>query len=118
MGNKSPICGLEYLERKRRELTQLRDELRGTAEAAEAEETDNKAESALAAHEYEDEARRLDILEKAGSPVGRYVERLNRVERALEEIDEGTYGLSDISGTPIPDDRLEAMSDAVNTVAE
>ena len=34
---------------------------------------------------------------------------LAKVNRALAKIDEGTYGLSDIDGTPIPEARLEAL---------
>jgi DnaK suppressor protein len=77
-----------------------------------------KAESALQAHEYEDDAQRLDMLEKEGNLVSRDLARLARVERALKKIDEGTYGYSDLSGQRIPDDRLEAMPDATTTLAE
>ena len=46
------------------------------------------------------------------------VRRLGRVQHALERIAEGTYGLSDVSGQPTPEARLEAMPDATNTAAE
>jgi DnaK suppressor protein len=72
----------------------------------------------LQAHELEDDAQRLDALEKEGNLVRRDVKRLARVERALEKITEGTYGLSDVSGQRVPEERLEAMPDAINTVAE
>ncbi len=118
MVNQAATLGREYLDRKRRELNRLRDALRGTADAEEAEETAIKAEASSQAREYEDDAQRLDTLELAGGLVGRNVQRLRRVERALEKIDEGTYGLSDVSGDRIPESRLEAMPDAINTVAE
>ena len=92
--------------------------MRGTADAEEAEEAGVRSEASFQARDYEDDAQRLDGLELAGGLVGRDVERLKRVERALEKIDEGTYGLSDVSGDRIPDSRLEAMPDAINTVAE
>jgi RNA polymerase-binding transcription factor len=44
--------------------------------------------------------------------------RLRAIERALAKIDEGTYGLSDLSGDPIPKGRLEAMPEAVLTIQE
>lgn len=72
----------------------------------------------MQAHELEDDAQRLDALEKEGNLVRRDVKRLARVERALEKITEGTYGLSDVSGQRVPEERLEAMPDAINTVAE
>src|SRR5665213_3222348 len=118
MGNQAPTFSAAYLDRKRRELTQLRAELRKTTNAAEIEESETKLEAALQAHEYEDDAQRLDALEKEGNLVRRDIKRVARVERALEKLNEGTYGLSDISGQRIPEERLEAMPDAINTVAE
>ena len=44
--------------------------------------------------------------------------RLDDIERALEKIEEGTYGLSDESGEPIPRERLEARPEALRTVEE
>lgn len=41
---------------------------------------------------------------------------LRQVERALEKIDEGTYGLCDITGKDIPVKRLEAIPYATMTV--
>jgi len=43
---------------------------------------------------------------------------LAKVNRALAKIDEGTYGLSDIDGTPIPEARLEALPYANLTVEQ
>lgn len=42
--------------------------------------------------------------------------QLEDVNRALEKIEEGTYGLSDDTGEPIPKGRLEAMPEAVYTI--
>ena len=41
---------------------------------------------------------------------------LRNVERALEKIHEGTYGICDISGEEISKARLEAMPYAATTV--
>lgn len=43
---------------------------------------------------------------------------LAKVNRALAKIGEGTYGLSDIDGTPIPEARLEALPYANITVEQ
>ncbi len=43
---------------------------------------------------------------------------LGKIERALQKIEEGTYGLSDIDGTPIPMERLEALPYAALTVEQ
>lgn len=118
MGDKTARLDAAFVERKRRQLLELRDELRKSSNAAEAEERTVENESNLQAREYEDDAQKLDTLEKEGNVVARGVERLARVERALSKIEEGTYGFSDVSGHRIPDDRLEAVPDATSTVAE
>src|SRR6266446_8122834 len=41
---------------------------------------------------------------------------LRQIERALEKIEEGTYGICDISGDKIPPARLDAMPYATTTV--
>lgn len=43
---------------------------------------------------------------------------LARIERALERIEEGTYGMSEVSGKPIPLERLEAVPYATTLVDE
>ena len=45
-------------------------------------------------------------------------EELAAVERAEARLAAGTYGLSIQSGTPIPDERLEALPTAERTVEE
>lgn len=118
MVNRKPDLDPAYLNRKRKELSQLRDALRKSSEAAEADEVAIKLESSSQALEYEDDAQRLDMLEKEGNLVRRDLKRLARVERALAKITEGTYGFSNVSGQPIPNSRLEALPDAINTLAE
>lgn len=41
---------------------------------------------------------------------------LRQINRALEKIEEGTYGICDISGDAIPEKRLEAIPYATMTV--
>ena len=50
--------------------------------------------------------------------VGRTLEAgLERTDRALAKLDEGTYGICDNCDRPIPERRLEAMPDSVLCVA-
>jgi DnaK suppressor protein len=50
--------------------------------------------------------------------VGRTLETgLARTERALAKLDEGTYGLCDACGEPIPPGRLRALPDSVLCVS-
>lgn len=48
---------------------------------------------------------------------GKESQILRQIERALEKIDEGTYGICDVSDEPIPVKRLEAVPYATMTVA-
>ena len=46
------------------------------------------------------------------------VQHLEQVKKALARIDAGTYGLSEVSGKPIPLDRLEAVPSATTLINE
>ncbi len=108
----------QFVETRRQQLLRLRQELQQITASAEAEENMVRGESGPGAREYEDDAQKLDMLEKDGNLVRRAVLRLARVDRALSKIADGTYGYSDLSGKRIPDERLEAIPDAINTVQE
>jgi DnaK suppressor protein len=118
VNSKAPRFDKDFIARKRQQLTRLREELLNSTQAAETEEGSLNSESAGQAREYEDDAQRLASLELEGTLVGRDVVRLERTERALQKIEDGTYGYSDESGAPIPIDRLEAMPEAIYTVSE
>jgi DnaK suppressor protein len=107
-----------FIEAKRRELMSLRETLRRSAGSTEREEDTVKDAASRQSREYEDDAQELDTLETEGILVNRTVEKLARVDRALAKINAGTYGLSDVSGEPIPEERLNALPEAVNTIRE
>lgn len=56
-----------------------------------------------------DQARELLDREMERSEFIRLHAELKDVDAALERIDQGTYGISEISGKPIPDERLRAI---------
>jgi DnaK suppressor protein len=118
MSDAQPHLDPKFIENKRRELMSLRDALKKSAAATEREENGVRDAAAAQPREFEDDAQKLDILEKEGVLVNRSVERLSRVERALAKIDAGTYGFSEISGERIPRERLNAVPEAVNTLRE
>ena len=107
-----------FIENQRQSLLRLRASLIEAAQDAESEEADVNEESDAGAVEFEDDAQRLDALERDGNLVARDVDRLQRIDRALEKIRDGSYGLSDVSGKPIPRARLEAVPEALDTVDE
>jgi DnaK suppressor protein len=104
-----------FLEQQRKRLVALRDQLvsRDTARAAR-----QRAPRSREAEEIEDDAQDMAQNEIDGTIDAVEERRLRAIERALVKIDEGTYGLSDVSGDPIPKARLEAMPEAVLTIQE
>ena len=118
MNSKTERLDKSFIERQRQRLTKLRDELADATEGKEAEEKDINSQSSGQAVEYEDDAQRLTTLELDGNLVARSAQRLAQVDRALEKIAEGTYGLSDASADAIPKERLEATPEAIYTVEQ
>lgn len=107
-----------FIETQRQALLRLRATLLGAAQSVELDEADVRTQRGAGAVELEDDAQALDALERDGNLVVRDLERLNRVDRALEKIKEGSYGLSDISGEPISRERLQALPEALVTLKE
>jgi DnaK suppressor protein len=118
MNDKTSGSEKAFLDRQQARLLQLRAEVSRAIKAEEVEETGIREEALGVAHESEDDAQRLSLLDLEGTLVRRNIERLPMIERALEKIKDGTYGFSDASGKPIPRDRLEAMPEAINTADE
>jgi DnaK suppressor protein len=114
----NPALDAAFIDKQRQYLLQLRGSLRAAARSSEADETDVRDDSADGAQEYEDDAQKLAALELDGNLIVRDDERLERVDRALKKIAAGTYGFSDLSGLPIPRERLEAIPEATCTLAE
>jgi DnaK suppressor protein len=106
-----------FIEKQRQVLMKLRAGLSSAVRDEEAEEAAVKEENA-GPREYEDDAQKLATLELDGALRVRDLERLGRVDRALKKIEEGTYGFSDMSGLPIPRERLEVVPESTYTLAE
>ncbi len=109
-----PLETQETLHFKER-LINLRDQLtrilRGsTTEARLPEET--RGYSQHQADEGSDDFDRSMNLQMTAKEF----DMLNQVERALHKIEEGTYGICDLSGEDIPVPRLEAVPYATMTV--
>ena len=65
-----------------------------------------------------DEATLLYDREQAIDDADLDRDTLAQIDRALERIEAGTYGVSEVSGRPIPIDRLEAVPYATTLVDE
>ena len=115
-----PAQGLseEFIAQQRGRLEALRDQLRGSANRSAAEERASGEQQFAQAGDEADKAE-PDVEREVGHSLRDIHERrLRDVERALQKIAEGTYGISDRSGAPIPKARLVATPEAVVTVEE
>jgi DnaK suppressor protein len=65
-----------------------------------------------------DEAADVFDREEAIAQIESNGEMLARIEKALRRMDEGTYGISEVSGKPIPVERLEVLPWATTLVDE
>jgi DnaK suppressor protein len=109
----------EFIARQKQRLQDLKAELERVREGLQ-EDGRYRAEEEedFTQHDSGDMSQSL-FTREVDATVERQVERrLENVERALQKIEEGTYGLSDESGEPIPRGRLEAVPEAVRTVEE
>src|SRR5438045_8103277 len=105
-----------FIERQRERLTKLREELSAAVQGKAAEEKDINSQSDEQVVEHGDDAQRLAALELDSNLIARNEQRLAQVDRALQKIAEGTYGLSDESENAIPKERLEATPEATYTL--
>jgi len=109
----------KFIAQQKERLRNLREELLRVLHGAEDDErTRGEQDGDFTEHDRGDMSR--DIFDReVDATIAEQVEhRLEIVERALQKIEEGTYGLSDVSGETIPRGRLEAAPEAVRTVDE
>ena len=109
----------QFVEKQRERLEQLRDELARIVRGMEEDQRDRaEDEEDFTEHDSGDMSQSLFTREMDATVEQMAEKRLQSVARALEKIEEGTYGLSDESGEQIPKGRLEAVPEAVYTVEE
>ena len=108
----------KFVEQQRKRLEMLREQILGGEERTVANE---RAALEIRGDEPEDAGDQ-------GATMAQYEitqalhdvdrRRLGDIERAIQKVAEGTYGLSELSGDPIPKARLEATPEAILTVEE
>ena len=109
----------EFIEKQKQRLGELKAELErvrdglGEDQRFRAEEEEDFTE-----HDSGDKSQSLFTREVDATVEEQVQRRLEVVERALQKIEEGTYGLSEESGKPIPRGRLDAVPEALRTVEE
>jgi DnaK suppressor protein len=109
----------EFVEKQRGRLEELRAELTRLVRGLEEDQRDRaEDEEDFTEHDSGDMSQSMFTREMDATVEQVTERRLASVERALEKIEEGTYGLSDESGEQIPKGRLEAAPEAIYTVEE
>jgi DnaK suppressor protein len=107
-----------FIDAQRDKLLALKAELVGTADNAAREEQAAQVEPDGEPRDSADGAETMAIQENDEALFNLNALRVQAVQHALDKIEQGTYGLSDVSGEPIPRARLEAVPEAANTVEE
>ena len=108
----------KFVAQQKERLEQVRDELVRIQRGMQDDEQNRSEEQGDTTLDSGDQSQRMFDREMDATIGEQAGQRLREVERALEKIEEGTYGLSDDSGDPIPKGRLEAMPEAIRTVNE
>jgi RNA polymerase-binding transcription factor len=107
----------DFVEKQRERLEELRAELAGMVRGLEEDQrSQSEDEGDFTEHDSGDMSQSLFTREIEATVEQTMEHRLQHVERALEKIEEGTYGICDDTGEPIPRGRLEVMPEAIYTV--
>lgn len=118
MSNKPAHLSHAFIERQRERLLVIRAEISRGEDARAAEARSTQEEKGGEAHEYEERAQDLEKKEIYQALHDVDQRRLENITRALQKIEDGTYGLSDASGAAISEERLLANPEATHTAAE
>ena len=108
----------EFIEQQRDKLLDRKAELERMQRDAQEVSRERSQEYQDAQADSGDESQYLFEREVDATLGQQFGQELKDVSRALEKIEEGTYGLSDRSGEPIPRGRLEAIPEAFYTLEE
>jgi DnaK suppressor protein len=108
----------EFIEQQHQRLLALRGQLLGGEQRTLAGERQFQQQHGDEAEEFEEKAQDMAQMEVEQAVQDMDTRRIAHVERALQKIEDGSYGLSDLSGQPIPKARLESTPEAILTVQE
>ena len=107
----------EFIEQQRQRLQEMKAELERMVQGLEEDQQFRaEEEEDFTQHDSGDMSQSLFTRELDATVEQTMEKRLESVERALQKVEEGTYGICDDTGEPIPRGRLEAVPEAVYTV--
>lgn len=99
------------------ELQTIENELKGLGWKNEAGEWEAQAQVDTTATESDELADRMEEYQENRAEIDELQITWNNIKRALDKIEEGTYGTCEISGEEIEEERLEANPSARTCVA-
>ena len=107
----------EFVDGQKQRLVDLRDELTGLRDGLEEDEVELEGGGDDFTETDSGDMSQSIFDREMDASVGEGIERrLGEVDRALQKIEEGTYGICEDTGEEIPRGRLEAVPEAVRTV--
>jgi DnaK suppressor protein len=108
----------EFVESQKQRLIDLRDELTRLRDGLEEDEVELEGGGDDFTETDSGDMSQSIFDREMDASVGEGIERrLGEVDRALQKIEDGTYGICEDTGEEIPRGRLEAVPEAVRTVA-
>lgn len=106
-----------FIEDQKRRLLEIKAELERMRDGLDEDQQDRaEDEGDFTEHDSGDLGQSMFNREMDATIEGQVGRRLEDVERALEKIEEGSYGVCDDTGEEIPKGRLEAVPEAIRTV--
>lgn len=118
MNDNVPHLTPEFIASQKLVLLELAEQLKQNNMVSSDEERELQDNSLHRSEGSGDDAQKTSLRDNDAARYEHNMTRLAMITRALKKIDEGTYGLSDESGEPIPQARLEAVPSSITTVEE
>lgn len=118
MNKQSDLLDPQFIQQQRERLETLQSELQASREFRQEDEQQMQAARLNQSHASGGDAQKSALQDNDRAVRAHSSMRLQTVRRALEKIEDGSYGRSDQSGDPIPRERLEALPDSLFTVQE
>ena len=112
------VLSKSFLDAQRERLLTLRKQLISSGDAAGNDEGLLQQTAGGEPQDSGDDAERFAQQDRDESLLSHNEGRLTIVDRALEKLDEGTYGISDGNGETISKARLEAIPETIYTIEE
>lgn len=111
------VLDQDFLDHQRQRLIDLRDELRGVRDGLNEDQQELEGQGDDFTETDSGDMSQSIFDREMDATVEQQIEsRLGDVERALQKIEDGTYGVCVDTGEGIPKGRLEAAPEAIRTV--